>query len=98
MDVLFLMSIFRLYPGLKLSFEQKSVRKNVFLKACFCWNSKLSLHEMDKNYEFGGTLVMGTRTWNYYFVISKYLDYTQYYMMRLEECGNIVAKVQATAT
>ena len=26
-------------------------------------------------------LVMGTRTWNYYIVISKYLDYTQYYMM-----------------
>ena len=24
---------------------------------------------------------MGTRTWSFYFVISKYLDYTQYYMM-----------------
>ena len=43
-------------------------------------------------------LVIGTRTLNCFFIISKYLDYTQYYMMRLEQCGNIVAKMQATAT
>ena len=37
----FLMSFFRLYPGLKLSFEHNSVRKNLFLSACFCWGFKI---------------------------------------------------------
>ena len=59
MDVLFLMIIFRLYPGLKLSFEHNSVRKNAFLSACFCWNSRLSLREMDQKYKFGGTIGYG---------------------------------------
>ena len=57
MDFLFLMNIFRLYPGLKLSFEHNSVRKNLFLSACFCWDSRLSLREMDQKYKFGGTIV-----------------------------------------
>ena len=35
---------------------------------------------------------MGTRTWSFYFVISKYLDYTQHYMMLLEQCGHVVVK------
>ena len=56
MGVLFLMSIFRLYPGLKVSFEHNSVRKNLFLTACFSWDSGLSLREMDQNYKFGGTI------------------------------------------
>ena len=43
-------------------------------------------------------LVMGTRTWSFSSVVSKYLDYTQYYMMLLEQCGHIVAKFQATFT
>ena len=59
MDVLFLMSIFRLYTGLKLSFEHNSVRKNLFLSACFCWDSRLSLREMDENFKFGGTIGYG---------------------------------------
>ena len=59
MDVLFLMSIFRLYPGLKMSFEHNSVRKNLFLSACFCWDSKLSLREMDQKFKFGGTMGYG---------------------------------------
>ena len=50
MDVLFLISIFRLYPGLKMSFEHNSDRKNLFLSACFCWDSRLSLHEMDQKF------------------------------------------------
>ena len=58
-DVLFLMSIFRLYPGLKLSFEHNSVRKDLFLSACFCWDSRLSLREMDQNFRFGGTIGYG---------------------------------------
>ena len=59
MDVLFLISIFRLYPGLKVSFEHNSVRKNFFLSACFCWASRLSLREMDQKYDFGGTIGYG---------------------------------------
>ena len=59
MDVLFLMSIFRVHPELKLSFEQKSVRKNLFLSACFCWDSRPSLRQMDQNFKFGGTIGYG---------------------------------------
>ena len=59
MDVLFLMSIFRLYPGLKVSFEHNCVRKNLFLSACFCWDSRLSLREMDQKFKFGGTVGYG---------------------------------------
>ena len=56
MDGLFLMSIFRLYPGFKMSFEHNSVRKNLFLSACSCW---VSLREMDQNFKFGGTIGYG---------------------------------------
>ena len=59
MDVLFLKSIFRLYRGLKLSFEHNSVRKNLILSACFCWDSRLSLREMDQKIKFGGTIGYG---------------------------------------
>ena len=59
MDVLFLLSIFRLYPGLKMSFEHKSVRKNLFQSACFCWDSRLSLQDMDLKFKFCGTLGYG---------------------------------------
>ena len=59
MDVLFLMSIFRLYPGSKKSFEHNSVRKNLFLSACVCWDSRPSLREMDQNFKFGGTISYG---------------------------------------
>ena len=53
------MSIFRLYPGLKLSIEHNSVRKNLFLCPCFCWDSRLSLREMDQKIKFGGTIGYG---------------------------------------
>ena len=53
------MSIFRLYPGLKLSFEHNGVRKNLFLSACFCWDSRLSLRELDQKIKFGGTIGYG---------------------------------------
>ena len=49
------MSIFRLYPVLKLSFEHNGVRKNLFLGACFCWDSRLSLRGMDQKFKFDGT-------------------------------------------
>ena len=59
MDVLFLMSIFRLCPGFKKSFVHNSVRKNLFLSACFCWDSRFSLREMDQKFKFGGTIGYG---------------------------------------
>ena len=59
MDVLFLMSIFRLYPGFKKSFEHNSVRKKLFLSECFCWDSRLSLRELDQKFKFGGTTGYG---------------------------------------
>ena len=59
MDVLFLISVFRLYPGLKMTFEHNSVRKNLFLSARFCWVSGLSLREMDQKIKFGGLIGYG---------------------------------------
>ena len=56
MDVIFLMSSFRLYPGLKMSFEHNSVHKKLFLSACFCWDCRLSSREMDQKYKFGGII------------------------------------------
>ena len=96
MDVLFPISVFRLYPGLKMTFEHNSVRKNLFLSACFCWDSRLSLHEMDQKIKFGGLIGYGNSY--LYFVTPKYSDYTQYYMMLLEQFDHIVAKDLATAT
>ena len=81
-----------------MSFENNSVRKLLFLSACFCWDSRFSLHEMDQNFKFRGTIGYGARTWSFYFVISKYLDYTQYYMMLLEQCGHIAVKDLVTVT
>ena len=53
------MSIFRLYLGSKMSFEHNSVRKNLFLSACFCWDSRLSLREMDQKFNSDGTIGYG---------------------------------------
>ena len=53
------MSNFRTYPGLKMSFEHNSVRKNLFLSACFCCDFRLSLREMDQELKFGGTIGYG---------------------------------------
>ena len=92
------MSIFRLYPGFKLSFEHNSVRKNLFLSACSVRIQDFLYVRWTKNLNLVEPLVMGTRTWNYYFVISKYLDYTQYYLMPPEQCGHIVAKDVVTVT
>ena len=59
MDVIFLMSFFRLYPGIKMSFEHHSVHKNFFLSARFCWDSRLFLCEMDQKLNFGGLIGYG---------------------------------------
>ena len=59
MDVLFLISVFRLYPGFKMSFEHNSVRKNLFLSACFCWDSGLCLRETNQKFKFVGLIGYG---------------------------------------
>ena len=59
MDVLFLISISRLYPGLKLSFEHNSVHKDLLLTACFRWVSRPSLREMVKRNKIGGFIGFG---------------------------------------
>ena len=45
-----------------MTIEHNSVRKNLFLSACFCCFSRISLHEMDQNLKFGGLIGYG----NYY--------------------------------
>ena len=60
MDVLLLISVLRLYPGLKMTFEHNSFRKNLFLIACFCWDSRFFLHEMYQKFKFGGLIGYGT--------------------------------------
>ena len=42
-----------------MSFELNSVRKNLFLSASFCWDSRLSLCEMDQKFKFGGNIGYG---------------------------------------
>ena len=59
MDVLSLIGVFRLYSGYKMSFEHNSVRKNLFLSACFCWDSGFSLREMDQKFKSGGLIGYG---------------------------------------
>ena len=71
MDVLFLISVFRWYPGSKMSFKHNSVRKNLFLSACFCWDSGLSLHEMDRKIKFGGVIGYGNSCLDSVFRYSK---------------------------
>ena len=71
MDVFFLSSVFPLYLGLKMSFEHNSVRKNLFLSACFCWNSRFSLHEMDQKVEFGRLIGYGNSHLDSVFCYSK---------------------------
>ena len=42
-----------------MTFEHNSVRKNLFLSACFCWDSRISSHEMDQKFKFGGLIGYG---------------------------------------
>ena len=59
MDVLFLISVFRLYPGMKMTFEHNSFCKNLSLSSCFCWHSRLFLRETDQKLPFGGLIGYG---------------------------------------
>ena len=71
MDVLFLISVFPLYPGLKMTFKHNSGRKNLVLSACFCWDSGLSLREMDQKFKFGGLIGYGNSCLDSVFCYSK---------------------------
>ena len=42
-----------------MSFEHNSVRKNLFLSVCICWDFRLSSREMDQKFKFGGLLGYG---------------------------------------
>ena len=59
MDVVFLISVFRLYPGSKCHSSTIEFAKNLFPSACFCWDSRFSLGEADQNYKFDGTIGYG---------------------------------------
>ena len=71
MDVLFLISVFRLYPGLKMSIEHNSVHKNLLLSTCFCWDSSFSLRGMDQKFKFGGLIGYGNSCLDSLFCYSK---------------------------
>ena len=82
-----------------MTFEHNSVSKNLFLSACFGWDSGSSLRNMDQRFKFGGlTLVMEILIWTLYFVTPMYSDCMQYYTMLLEQFDHILAKDLATAT
>ena len=54
-----------------MSFEHNSFRINLFLSACFCWDSGLSLREIDEKCEFGGLLGYGNSCLDSVFRYSK---------------------------
>ena len=60
-----------MYPGLKMSFEHIGVRKKLFSSACFCWDSRLSLREMDQKFNFGGLIGDGNPSLDSVFRYSK---------------------------
>ena len=54
-----------------MSFEHNSVRKNLFLSSYFCWDSSLSLREMDQKFKFGGLIGYGNSCLDSVFRYSK---------------------------
>ena len=64
----FLISVFRLYLGLKRSYEHISVRKSLFLSACFCWDSGIFYVRWTKNLNLMDSLVMEIFFWTLLFV------------------------------
>ena len=65
------MTIFRLYPGIKMSFENNSARKNLFINDCFCCDSRLPLREKDQKFNFGGTIANGNSYLEFLFRLFK---------------------------
>ena len=60
-----------MYPGVKKTFEHNIVRKNLFLSASFCWDSGLSLREMDQKFNFGGLIGYANSCLDFVFPYSK---------------------------
>ena len=83
MDDLFLISVFRFYPGFNLSFEHNSDRKNLFLIECFFWDSRLSSRKMDQKFAFGGLIGYGNSHLDSVFPYSN--------LFRLHEVLNVAA-------
>ena len=86
MDVFFLKSNIRLYPGLKISFEQNSVRKNLFLSACFCWDSRFSLRKVDQKFKFAGANGYGD---SYLDCVFRYFKVFRLYAILHETAGAV---------
>ena len=81
-----------------MSFEQNSVRKNLFLSACFCWDSGISLREMNQKFKFGGLLGYGISHLDSVFRYSKVFRLHAILHELLEQFNHIVANDLATAT
>ena len=83
--------------------QKRSIQNKQFLAL----NSFIIFH-CQKNHIFqlqaccllhsGLGVVVGTRSWFIYFVTPNFLDYMQYYTMLLEQCGQKLLMVLATAT
>ena len=56
-----------------MSFEHNSVRKNLFLSACFCWDCGFSLRQMNQKIKFGGLIGYGNSYLDPVFRYSKVL-------------------------
>ena len=67
-----------------MSFEHNSVRKNLFLSACFCWDSRLSLRETDQNFKFVGTIGYGD---SYLDSVSRYSKVFRLHAKLLDAAG-----------
>ena len=54
-----------------MSFDFNSICKNIFLSACFCWDSGLFLNELDQKINFGGLIGYGNSSLDSVFRYSK---------------------------
>ena len=52
-----------------MSFEHNSVCENLFLSAYLCWDSGLSLREMDQKFLFGGLVGYGNSFFGLYILL-----------------------------
>ena len=89
---------FRLYPVLKMSSEYNGLRKNLFLSACFCWDSRLSLREMDQKNIFGVTIEYGDSYLEFFF---RHVEVFRLHAILHDAAGTvqpIVSKVKDTVT
>ena len=81
-----------------MSFEHNSVRKNLFLSACFCWDSRLSSREMEQKFIFGGLIGYGNFYLDSVFCYSKVF---RLHAILYDDAGAVrfqTGKVLATAT